>query len=51
MSLLHKYNPSVCDGHRCPCDCDHCEYAERAEEANRKEKEDELGMDTHILCE
>ena len=29
MSDLWAYCPSVCDGHFCPQDCDHCGYADK----------------------
>lgn len=34
MNNYSDYNPDVCDGHRCPVDCEHCRYAEKAREAN-----------------
>ena len=32
MSLLHMYDPDVCDGDFCPSDCDNCPKADRGEE-------------------
>ena len=38
---IPDYNPEVCDGHRCPCDCEHCSYQDMARAANRKESGEE----------
>ena len=39
---IPDYNPEVCDGHRCPVDCDNCPYQDKARAANeREEAEDE----------
>lgn len=41
MSFLPYYNPDVCDGHECICDCDECSYGERAMLANSQEEEED----------
>jgi len=38
--FIVDYNPDVCDGHRCPVDCDSCPYQDKARAANAKEQED-----------
>lgn len=34
MSDLWAYNPSVCDGGYCPCNCDSCQKADEAAVGN-----------------
>ena len=40
---IADYNPEVCDGHRCPVDCEHCQYQAAAQKANAKEREEDDG--------
>ena len=40
MSLLHLYDPDICDGHACPKDCDSCSpWAELVREKQAVELE------------